>query len=84
MGLNNVLKMSDCGDSVSLASVETPRTLAVLSLLRSARKAVSTVAALEYLQAVGAFPAMLGAHLSLLQNRFADFGPKVTGAAESL
>lgn len=46
-----------------------------------AGKALGAVAALEDLQAVGAFLPLLGAHLSLPQHRLADFGPEVAGAA---
>lgn len=55
--------------------------VAVVALLRPARKPVSTVTALEDLQAVGAFPSVLGAHLPFLQDRLADLGPKVTCTA---
>lgn len=64
-----------------LARVETPRGLA--AALRSAGQAFCAVAPLEYLQTVGAFSLVLGAHLAFLQDGLADFGPEVTGATEA-
>lgn len=55
-----------------------------LPSLWPAGHAVATVAALEQLQAVGAFPAVACAHLTLCQHRFADPGPEVSGAAQTL
>lgn len=55
-----------------------------LSFLLSADQAVATVAALEQLQAVGAFPAVARAHLALRQHGLADAGPEVSGAAQTL
>lgn len=43
-----------------------------------------TVAALEDLQVVGSFLALLGANFSLVQHRFADLGPEMTSATEPI
>lgn len=49
-----------------------------------AGKALGTDTALEDFQAVRAFLPLLGAHLSLPQDRLADFGPEMAGAAVAL
>lgn len=49
-----------------------------------AGEALGTVAALEEFQAVRAFLPLLGAHFSLPQHRFADFGPEMAGAAVAI
>ena len=49
-----------------------------------AGEALGAVAALEDFQAVRAFLSLLGAHLSLPEHWFADFGPEMTGTAVAL
>ncbi len=49
-----------------------------------AGKAFGTVTTLEDFQAVRAFLSLFRAHLSLPQNRLADFGPEMAGAAVAL
>lgn len=49
-----------------------------------AGKALGTVTALEDFQAMRAFLSLLGAYLSLSQDRLADFGPEMAGTAVAL
>lgn len=64
---------------MSLAGVE-PRRIAGLMVifLYPASQAFPAVTALEYLQPVGAFPFVLGAHLTFFKDRFTDLGPEVS------
>ena len=50
--------------------------------LEAARQPLGTLASLEDLQTVGAFPPVPGAHLPFSQHRLADFGPEVPGTAQ--
>lgn len=50
--------------------------------LYPAGQTISTVAALEYLQPVGAFSPVLGAHLTFFEDRFTDLGPEVSGTTQ--
>lgn len=47
-------------------------------------QAFSTVTPLENFQPVGALLALFGADFALMEHGFADFGPEMTSAAESL
>lgn len=68
---------------MSLAGVQPRRvTGLVVLLLYPARQAFPTVTALEYLQPVGAFPPVLGAHLPLFEDRFTYLGPEVSRATQ--
>lgn len=49
-----------------------------------AGEALGTVTALEDFQAMRAFLSLFGAHLSLPQHRFADFGPEMASTTIAL
>lgn len=68
--------------SVPLARVQAGRVGGAVLSLQAARQPLGALAALEDLQAVGAFPPVPGAHLPLPQHRLADLGPEVAGAAQ--
>lgn len=68
---------------MSLTGVEPRRVTGLMViLLQPARQALAAVTALEYLQPVGAFPPVLGAHLALFEDRFTDLGPEVSRATQ--
>ena len=68
---------------VSLTGVKPGRITGLMVIfLYPARQTFSTVTALEYLQPVGAFSPVFGAHLTFLENRFTDLGPEMSSTTQ--
>lgn len=68
---------------VSLTGVESGRVTGLMVIvLYPARQTLSTVTTLEYLQPVGAFSPVFGAHLTFFEDRFTDLGPEMSSTAQ--
>lgn len=68
---------------VSLTGVKPGRIAGLMVIfLHPARQTFSTVTTLEYLQPMGAFSPVLGAHLTFLENRFTDLGPEMSSTTQ--
>lgn len=69
---------------VSLTGVKPRRITGLMVIfLYPARQTFSAVTTLEYLQPMGAFSPVLGAHLTFFEDGFTDLGPEVSGTTQS-